>query len=270
MALLIPTERRHVVRPGESLWRIAALYGTTVDAIARENRLTNVNLIYPGQSLVIPRGTRPVIEANAYQANLATGDVSATAGAAPYLTYIAMFSAAITEDGDVLPPRAESFIERGQSGWGRRSAHADQLPRDPASAPTWPASSSQRGGRPAGHRRTGDHPARSRVCGPQRRLRVRLPLRPGGLQQLPAPPAAPAAHGGAQPLHAVAPKVSAEQPGLLYEAHDYPVHGEVCDFVVLMTYEWGYVTGPPMAIAPLRQVRQVLDYAVTAIPPRRS
>src|SRR5690606_15783226 len=73
-------------------------------------------LIYPGQSLVIPRGTRPVIEANAYQANLATGDVSATAEAAPYLTYIAMFSAAITEDGDVLPPRAESFISAANQG----------------------------------------------------------------------------------------------------------------------------------------------------------
>ena len=139
MALLIPTERRHVVRPGETLWRIAAQYGTTVDAIARENRLTNVNLIYPGQSLVIPRGTRPVIEANAYQANLATGNVAPTAEAAPYLTYISMFSAAITEDGDVVPPQGGVLHRRRPPGRGRRSAHADQLPRLHASAPTWPA-----------------------------------------------------------------------------------------------------------------------------------
>ena len=36
-----------------------------------------------------------------------------------------------------------------------------------------------------------------------------------------------------------------------------------------MTYEWGYTFGPPMAVSPLPQVRQVLDYAVTAIPPHK-
>jgi len=68
---------------------------------------------------------------------------------------------------------------------------------------------------------------------------------------------------------ALAPKVNASQSGLLYEAHDYPVHGRLVDFVVLMTYEWGYATGPPWAIAPINEVRRVLDYAVTAIPPKK-
>lgn len=31
-------------------------------------------------------------------------------------------------------------------------------------------------------------------------------------------------------------------------------------------YEWGYTYGPPLAVAPLPNVRAVLDYAVTAIP----
>src|SRR5699024_9182202 len=38
---------------------------------------------------------------------------------------------------------------------------------------------------------------------------------------------------------ALAPKTSGDQQGLLYEAHDYAAHGEIVDFVVLMTYEWG-------------------------------
>jgi spore germination protein len=65
---------------------------------------------------------------------------------------------------------------------------------------------------------------------------------------------------------ALAPKISADQKGLLYEAHDYQAHGQIVDFVVLMTYEWGYRLGPPQAISPLNQIRRVLDYAVTAIP----
>ena len=34
-----------------------------------------------------------------------------------------------------------------------------------------------------------------------------------------------------------------------------------------MTFEWGYTYGPPMAVAPLPQVRAVLDYAVSVIEP---
>lgn len=65
---------------------------------------------------------------------------------------------------------------------------------------------------------------------------------------------------------ALAPKTSADQRGLLYEGKDYSALGEVADFVLLMTYEWGYTFSPPMAVAPVNQVRQVVEYAVTEIP----
>lgn len=64
----------------------------------------------------------------------------------------------------------------------------------------------------------------------------------------------------------LAPKTSAEQAGMLYEAHDYPALGEAADLAFLMTYEWGYMYGPPMAIAPINNVSSVLDYALTEIP----
>jgi spore germination protein len=68
-------------------------------------------------------------------------------------------------------------------------------------------------------------------------------------------------------LVALAPKTSGEMAGLLYEAHDYPSIGAVADFVLLMTYEWGYTFGPPMATAPLNNVRRVLQYGITVIDP---
>ena len=67
----------------------------------------------------------------------------------------------------------------------------------------------------------------------------------------------------------LAPKSSANQQGLLYEAHDYAAIGALADTVLLMTYEWGYTLGPPMAIAPINQVRRVVDYALTVIPPEK-
>ena len=36
-----------------------------------------------------------------------------------------------------------------------------------------------------------------------------------------------------------------------------------------MTYEWGYTYGPPMAIAPINKVRQVVSYALTQIPAQK-
>lgn len=65
---------------------------------------------------------------------------------------------------------------------------------------------------------------------------------------------------------ALAPKTSADQPGLLYAGKDYRAIGEAADHVLLMTYEWGYTYGPPMAVAPINQVRRVVEYALTEIP----
>ena len=36
-----------------------------------------------------------------------------------------------------------------------------------------------------------------------------------------------------------------------------------------MSYEWGYAHSAPMAVAPLNKVRQVMQYAVSAIPSTR-
>ncbi|MCG2769259.1 MAG: LysM peptidoglycan-binding domain-containing protein [Chloroflexota bacterium] len=47
----------HIVKWGENLTKIAAMYGVTVEAIMTANGLTNPNLIYAGQKLLIPSST---------------------------------------------------------------------------------------------------------------------------------------------------------------------------------------------------------------------
>ncbi len=42
----------------------------------------------------------------------------------------------------------------------------------------------------------------------------------------------------------LAPKVSAAQEGLLYEAHSYELLGNIADRSTIMAYEWGYTYGP--------------------------
>lgn len=65
---------------------------------------------------------------------------------------------------------------------------------------------------------------------------------------------------------ALAPKTSDNQAGEIYEGHDYARMGQAADYCLLMTYEWGYAYGPPMAVSPMKNVRQVIEYAITRIP----
>ena len=65
---------------------------------------------------------------------------------------------------------------------------------------------------------------------------------------------------------ALAPKVSTDQPGLLYQGHDYAGMGKAADYCLLMTYEWGYTYGPPLPVSPINSVRRVLDYGISQIP----
>lgn len=43
----------YAVRLGDTLWGIAQKYGTTVDKLVKDNGITNPDLIYPGQRIVI-------------------------------------------------------------------------------------------------------------------------------------------------------------------------------------------------------------------------
>ncbi len=64
----------------------------------------------------------------------------------------------------------------------------------------------------------------------------------------------------------LAPKTSDNQSGSLYEGHDYSALGSAANTVLLMTYEWGYTYGPPRAVAPIGEVRRVVEYAISEIP----
>lgn len=49
-----PSPEVYVVKKGDSVWKIAQRYGTTMQAIILANNLRNPDLIYPGQILLIP------------------------------------------------------------------------------------------------------------------------------------------------------------------------------------------------------------------------
>ncbi len=65
---------------------------------------------------------------------------------------------------------------------------------------------------------------------------------------------------------ALVPKTYDMTTGKWWGAHDYKAQGEMLDFVIVMTYDWGCGACPPMAVAPVNEIVKVLDYAVSVIP----
>jgi LysM repeat protein len=64
MTLPVYADSTYVVKAGDSLSKIAKQFGVSVQAIATANGITNPNLIFVGQSLIIPApGTTPLVPA---------------------------------------------------------------------------------------------------------------------------------------------------------------------------------------------------------------
>jgi len=70
-------------------------------------------------------------------------------------------------------------------------------------------------------------------------------------------------------MTALAPKTSVNQRGVLYEGHNYSLLGNAADALLLMTYEWGYTYGPPLAVSPINEVERVIEFAITQIPSQK-
>jgi len=266
-SLLIPTGTTyHTVKIGESLWKIAQTYGTTVQSIAKANGIVNTASIYPGAVLVIPRGQKPVIEVNGYTYTMGEKAVPIVRDVGKDLTYLSPFAYRIMEDGglepiDDSPAIREAYAKRAVPMMSITNFTSTELGQNLAhivlSTPSVRERTitniinvmKQKGYRGINIDFEGVLPSDRENYNVFLQRTVDR-LHPEGFFV----------------STALAPKTGGEQKGTLYEAHDYPAHGRIADFVVLMTYEWGYRKGPPQAISPLDQIKRVLDYAVSVIP----
>lgn len=268
IALVIPVPRQHVVQRGESLWLIANRYGTTVQALTRANDIADPSLVYVGQVLTIPDEPQPTIESNAYLETAVGPERGATivSDVADWLTYVSMFSYRVQPDGSVVQPNDAAAIQ---------AARADRAgPLLVLTNFTEEGFSSELARSVLDSSAVQDVLIENLLSIMRQKLFIGINIdfeyvfpedreKYNTFLRRSAPRFREA---GFSISTAVAPKTGPEQTGLLYTAHDYPTHGAIVDYVILMTYEWGWSGGPPMAVAPINQVRRVLDYAVTVIP----
>lgn len=273
-ALVIPiTGSYYFVSPGDTLYLIGRRFGLSYAELSRINGINPAKPLQIGFRLYIPPAPKTKIESNAYaQASggrFTNSVIAAVMENSPLLTYASPFSFEVGADGslkafDVSPIRsaaagsgaalmmAVTNLENGKfSDTLGAAILGDSAVQDVLLGNILKAAEEY------GFR---DIHFDFEYLRPQDRENYNAFLRKAA-QRLHA--------AGLLMSTALAPKTSAQQSGQWYSAHDYRVHGEVADFVVIMTYEWGYSAGPPMAVSPIGPVREVLEYAKTEIPAKK-
>lgn len=264
----------HVVKQGDTVDTIAAFYGVSPASVIYDNQLTYPYALAVGQALLI--STSPVSEPtfSAYSGGYAYPFIEEMVlqETLPFLSYLFIFSYGFTTEGELVPPTLD---DQFMIQWAYRLGARPILTLTPFG--------------PDGMfnnylitTMVNDEVVKNRLF--QNLLAAmnekgfqgvdvdfeyilsadRVPFADfvADLQNFLTP-------YGYTVSVALAPKTSDDQPGLLYEGKDYGLLGNAADWVLLMTYEWGYTYGPPMAVAPINKVIEVVNYAVTRIDPSK-
>lgn len=270
--LVIPiTGMYYFVQPGDSLYGIGRKFGVSAFTLAQTNHISMEQPLMIGQRLYLPTAPKTRIETNAYADALPDGsfteEVLVSVGQeSPWLTYVAPFSFHAKADGS-LAMLDVSPVKNAASGSGAALMMAVTNLENGQFSDTLGAAIL--------NSHIVQNTLLDNIIQTAKRIGFRDVhfdfefLRPEDRENYNAflRKAAVRLHGeGLMMSTALAPKTSASQSGAWYTAHDYRTHGEVADFVVIMTYEWGYSAGPPMPVSPIGPVRQVLEYAKTEIP----
>lgn len=270
--VILHPEQVHTVALGETLSSISRIYGVPFMQLLRNNPalLEDPTLLYPGQTIVIRYPEPPlgplVVNGYAYPAI----SQSLLRQALPFLTYLALFTHGITPQGGLVDlddrlaiatARAygvkplmmlAAMDENGQFS----NLLASQVLNNPTARQTLVGEVTRVIGEKG-------------YEGVDMDFEFILPQDAEKYVTLVQELSAALNPLGYVVFVALAPKISSDQTGSLYEGHDYVGLGRAANAVLVMTYEWGYTYGPPMAVAPINKVRQVLDYAVTQIEPNK-
>jgi len=273
-ALVIPIVGQfYFVQPGDTLYSIGNQFGISYQELAQINNISPDMTLSVGLRLYIPPAPKRAITSYAYLEPF--GDTvsetleNAARKATPYLTYLALFSYRVNRDGTLTPPPTGNLRQIAESNNAsmamvvtnlEEGSFSDELGHIILTVQAVQntlldniVNTATTNGFRDVHFDFEFLPADDREAYNTFLRTVKDRLSQAGLLM----------------STALAPKTSAAQTGQWYEAHDYAAHGEIADFVVLMTYEWGYSYGPPLAVSPIDQVRRVIEYAVSVIPPEK-
>ena len=255
------------VRDGDTLYGIADAYGITVNQLLRNNSfLLNENFLIPGTNLVITYDSidRRAVNVFGYAYSFINDDILEEA--CLFFDELLPFPYGFNEDGSLLPMNDDSLLETAKRFGNKTRMVITPLDRNERFnnqlvVALLSDESMQNS--------LIDNINDTMIYKSYNALDIDFEFIPGQFREqyvmFVEKVRTRLNENGFKVSVALPPKISDDQQGLLYEGIDYAGLGMAADSVFLMTYEWGYKYGPPMAIAPIPSVRRVLDYAVSVI-----
>lgn len=260
LVILFP-EQTHTVQPGETLETIARRYNVPLRQLYRNNYyLKGTPYIYPGQTLVIAyrdTGKRSILT-NGYAYPYVSEAVLNTS--LPFVDYLSPFTYGMTFSGNLIPPNDAKMLNLAYNLGTKGALHLSTL------------DSTDRFDTALATNVFNNYTARETLLKEiaETMRQKKFSLIDVDFEYLNAGDALGYAEFVAElkslgypVIVAAAPKTSREQKGQLYEGHDYGLLAQSADYLFVMTYEWGYTYGPPLAVAPLPNVRRVFEFALT-------
>jgi len=241
LVVVQPTQL-HTVQRGESVYDIAKQYGISVNTLYQNNYfLHGLPTIIPGETLVIFREGEKLGTAGINGYAYPFVDEALLDSFLPYMTYLTPFTYGISPEGDLLPlndaPLLSAAGRYGAKTFMHLSTFTEEGGFDSERAVLVLTDQAvqqkliqQVEATLRAKRYYGLDVDFEFVPGEQRQAyadfitALRQELNPLGYPV----------------VVALAPKSSADQKGLLYEAHDYALLGAAANAVLLMTYEWGF------------------------------
>lgn len=268
LVILIPTEV-YTVKEGDTVISIAKAFNITTSEIWQNNPvLQGKNALFPGQTIVIsyPDATFGEKEIGGYAYTYVEDDLLRKT--LPYLTYLSVFPYGLTDTGEIISPAGDERLINTAKEYNVRpllsltsltpdGVFSSELVNSVLSNPTLRDTVIDNTVNTVFEKGFGGVDMDFEFIDPSLREAYAqfVELLKGRLGE------------SYTVITDLAPKTYRDQPGLLYEAHDYSSLGNASDRVFLMTYEWGYMYGPPLAISPVENVRSVVEYATSEITP---
>lgn len=113
--LILMPETVHLTVPGDTLYSIATQYGTTADALMRNNPfLANRQYLEPGEYLVVRYEEEPFLPLDVSGYAYPYINRPLLRETLPFLTSLLIFSYGFTAEGELIPPEDEPLLALAQ------------------------------------------------------------------------------------------------------------------------------------------------------------
>lgn len=268
-ALVVPIEGSYtIVQAGDSLYKIAQLYGISVEELARLNNLSQNTTLQIGQPLKTPSSEKRPTKSFLYvepRIPVAESMVNEVRNRVGDLTFLGMFSYQAHRDGSLTAPQTDNILQIARDAGVTNALVVSNLEDYAFNADLAhaifidEAAQNQLFGnliQIANDEGYGEIHFDFELLYPEDRELYTNFIRKARDRFHQA---------GFRISAAVAPKSSDVRTGI-YGAHDYAALGEILDYVMLMTYEWGYTYSDPQAVSPIQPIRSILNYAISVMP----